>query len=236
MGAGERPRGHGIAAVIFDFDGVIADTERLHLGAFRDVFATRGWSLTEAAYFDRYLGCDDHGLVLAYAEDEGLVITREEVEDLVARKTRAFARHLSSPSVLFPGAPAAIRAIAARFPTAIASGALHREIAAMLEAADLLTLFPVIVGADDVTNCKPSPEPYLTAAARLGAAPSRCVAVEDSAAGLQAAQAAGMRTIGLTTTSPADLLAGADRIVSRLADVSPELIDELGAAASSSAV
>jgi HAD superfamily hydrolase (TIGR01509 family) len=222
-----------VAAVIFDFDGVIADTERLHLGAFREVFDTRGWTLSDADYFDRYLGCDDQGLVVAYAADNAIALTPSEIQELVERKTHAFARHLSSPTVLFPGAAAAIRDIAAAMPVAIASGALHQEIVAILERASLLQLFPVIVGADDVESCKPSPEPYLAAAARLGVDPKTCVAIEDSAAGLQAARAAGMRAIGLTTTSPAALLSAADRVVASLADVSTQLIAEIGVALTS---
>ena len=217
------------AAVIFDFDGVIADTERLHLGAFREIFETRGWTLTDADYFDRYLGCDDHGLVVSYASDFSIALTADEIQDLVERKTRAFARHLSSPAVLFPGAAEAIREIASRYPIAIASGALHHEIDVILRGAGIVDLFRLIVGADDVSTHKPSPEPYLAAAAGLDVPPALCVAIEDSQAGLQAARAAGMRTIGLTTTSAAHVLVGADRIVASLADVSAALVAEVAA-------
>jgi sugar-phosphatase len=82
----------------------------------------------------------------------------------------------------------------------------------------------VIVAADDVTMCKPSPEPYLTAAHRLGVDPRAAVAIEDSAAGLVAARAAGMRTIALTTTSAPHLLTDADRVVATLAEVTPALV------------
>jgi HAD superfamily hydrolase (TIGR01509 family) len=220
-----------ITAVVFDFDGVIADTEGLHLKAFQQVFARRGWRLDEAEYFDRYLGCDDRGLVGAYTRDHRLALDVAEIDALLAAKADAFARQLDSVDVLFPGARLAIERLAARFTTAIASGALHHEIVHILAAADLGDLFPVIVGADDVTSCKPSPEPYLMAAERLGVSPSACVAIEDSLPGLQAARSAGMRTIGIATTSPAHLLAGADRVVTTLGDVSPELVAELGRSA-----
>jgi mannitol-1-/sugar-/sorbitol-6-phosphatase len=78
---------------------------------------------------------------------------------------------------------------------------------------------------------KPSPEPYLTAAARLGVAPSACVAIEDSPPGLQSARSAGMRTIAVRTTSAEQALSAADRIVATVADVSPELVAELGSPA-----
>jgi len=220
-----------ITTVVFDFDGVIADTERLHLGAFQQVFGERGWTLDEAAYFDRYLGCDDRGLVTAFADDERLALAPDDVEALVRAKVKSFSRHLSSGDVLFPGARDAIERLASRFSLGIASGALHHEIVAILTAAGLGARFPVIVGADDVASTKPSPEPYLTAAARLGVAPSTCVAIEDSQPGLQAARSAGMRTIAVTTTSSGAALSAADRVVSTVADVSPDLVAELGSLA-----
>jgi HAD superfamily hydrolase (TIGR01509 family) len=218
-----------ISTVVFDFDGVIADTERLHLGAFQDAFADRGWTLDEHAYFDRYLGWDDHGLIDAYTRDHGLTIDPADAQALVDAKTRAFSRHLSSAAVVFPDAHACIEALAGAFTLGIASGAQGHEIAAILRAADLQSFFRTIVAAEDVPACKPSPVPYLAAAARLGADPAACVAIEDSVAGLQAARAAGMRTIALTTTSPRHALAiGADLVVDSLAALTPDIVAALG--------
>ncbi len=218
-----------IRAVVLDFDGVIADTERLHFAAFRDVFAVRGWILDEAAYFDRYLGCDDYGLVRDFTRDYSITLSDDDVDALVAAKGDLFGTHLSSADILFPGVKESIEALGARFRLGIASGALHHEIAAILRQADLLDRFHTIVAADDVTATKPAPEPYLKAAAQLGMEPEHCVAVEDSAPGLEAARAAGMRTIGVTTTSPRQALVQADRIVAGLHEVSPALIVELAA-------
>jgi len=209
-----------VAAVIFDFDGVLADTERLHLAAFQEVFARRGWTLDERTYFDRYLGYDDEGLVVAYARDNALALAENERTTLVEAKTRVFSQHLSSGAVLFPAAHACVTSLAETFRLGIASGALRSEIESILRAGGLLRYFPVIVGADDVEECKPSPVPYLTAASKLGIDPSSCVAIEDSAPGLAAAHAAGMRTIALTTTSPRTLLAAADHIIDSLDELS----------------
>jgi HAD superfamily hydrolase (TIGR01509 family) len=222
------PAHQPISTVVFDFDGVIADTERLHLGAFQDAFADRGWTLDERAYFDRYLGWDDHGLVDAYARDHGLTIDAADAQTLVDAKTRAFSRHLSSAAVVFPDARACIEAMAGAFTLGIASGAQGHEIVAILRAAGLLSFFQTIVAAEDVSACKPSPMPYLTATARLGADPAACVAIEDSAAGLQAARTAGLRTIALTTTSPRHALAGADLVVDSLAALTPDVVAALG--------
>ena len=216
-----------IRAVVLDFDGVIADTERLHYAAFRDVFADRGWTLSEAAYFDRYIGYDDYGLVREFVRDSGMAITEGDSDTLVEAKGRLFGRHLESSDILFPGVKASIEQLSARFPMGIASGALHHEIVAILRTSGLLERFSVIVAADDVTLSKPAPETYLTAAERLGVPASACVAVEDSVAGLAAARSAGMRTIGVTTTSTRLALASADRIVAGLHEVSPDLIAAL---------
>lgn len=216
-----------ITTVVFDFDGVLADTEGLHLRAFQDVFERRGWMLDERVYFDRYLGYDDLGLVLAFGRENGLDLTDADVARLVADKTTLFAGYLEAGAILFPTAPACIERLSARYALGIASGALKAEITSILDAAGLLDRFPVIVAADDVTACKPAPEPYLKAAAGLGADPARCVAIEDSPAGLAAAKAAGMRTIGLTTTSPRHLLVDADVVLDGLHQVSAVTVASL---------
>jgi len=220
-----------ITAVILDFDGVIADSERLHLGAFQEVFAHHGWTIGEAEYFDRYIGFDDRGLVLTYLDDRGLAVTPDVVDEILEAKAGAFSRHLTSTDILYPGARTAVIELAAHYSMAIASGALHREIVEILKTGGLAGLIPVIVGADDVPASKPSPEPYLAAAERLGIPPSGCVAVEDSPAGLQAARAAGMHTVAVTTTSPVHALLHADRIVAGLHEVTPALVAQLGAPA-----
>jgi len=216
------------AAIVFDFDGVIADTERLHLLAFQEVFAARGWTIGEREYFDRYLGFDDRGLVAAFAEAQRVDLDAAAIETLAAAKAHAFGRHIASIDVLFPGTAAHLRRLAAIYPLAIASGALGGEIAAILQRAGLLDLFPIIVGADDVIASKPSPEPYLTAARRMGIPATRCVAVEDSIPGLQAARAAGMRTVAITTTTPRVELGIADRVIDRLDELTPDLLAALG--------
>lgn len=216
-----------ITTVVFDFDGVLADTERLHLHTFQQVFAGRGWQLDEQAYFDRYLGYDDVGLVLAFARENGLALSDSDVDTLVSKKTTLFSGAIASGDILFDAAPACIDRLASRFSLGIASGALKAEITTILREAALLHRFPVIVAADDVSECKPAPEPYLKAAAALDAHPSQCVAIEDSPAGLAAARAAGMHTIGVTTTSPRHLLVDAELIVDGLHQISADTVAQL---------
>jgi HAD superfamily hydrolase (TIGR01509 family) len=216
-----------IDAVVFDFDGVLADTERLHFGAFRDVFARRGWTLSERDYFTRYLGHGDAALIEAFARDQGHRLAAGDADTLFAEKSVAFRSGLSAGGVLYPGAAECVRDLAARFPLAIASGALRAEIVDVLAAHDLAGCFRAIVAIEDVTHGKPDPEPFALAASRLGLQPSACVAVEDSRWGLEAARAAGMRVIAVTTSTPAGDLAAADRIVARIDEITVDLVAAL---------
>lgn len=216
-----------IRAVIFDFDGVLADTERLHLAAFQDVFSPRGWRLSEHAYVERYMGYDDAGLFAAYAEDRGMQLTDGDLAALMEEKSAAFRRRLGRGEVLYPGAIACIGRLVDRFALAVASGALRNEITDILFLAGVLPHFSAIVGAEDVTARKPEPEPYLTAASRLGVDPGQCVAIEDSRWGIESARGAGMRAVGITTTSPAEALAHAHWIVAHLDEVTVDAIQRL---------
>ena len=216
-----------MTAVVFDFDGVLADTEALHLKAFQEAFAARGWTLTDAAYADRYLGYDDRTTIVRFTADHGLPVVDEQLAAVMREKAAVFERMRSSGSVLYPAAPACIRAMAARFPLAIASGSLREEIMSVLDGAGLLAAFRGIVSADDVSRSKPAPDGYLRAAELLGARPQDCVAIEDSHWGVDAARTAGMKTIALTTTMTAASLSAADRILASLDDLTPEIVDAL---------
>ena len=204
-----------LQAIIFDFDGVIADSERLHLRAYQDVLRDERISLPGEAYYERYLGYDDVGVFKALAKDFARPWTDAEIADLIARKGARYEALAAEGEMLFPGAAAFIRAASAAVPTAIASGALSHEIHEVLERAQLSDAFLAVVGADHTARSKPNPDPYLEAFARLQAAsgraldPARTVAIEDSHWGLDAARAAGLRTVAVTNTYAASEIAGA---------------------------
>jgi HAD superfamily hydrolase (TIGR01509 family) len=121
-----------------------------------------------------------------------------------------------------PGSEAFIRAAAReQYRLGVVSGALRREIDLVLDIAGLRQLFEVIVAAEDVAHCKPSPEGYQIAVGALGLGADRCVAVEDSLPGLEAAQEAGLRCAMIATSHPAGALGGADLVWPNLAGRSP---------------
>ena len=214
----------GLRAIVFDFDGVIADSEPLHFRGYRDILAEEGVTLTEADYYARYLGFDDVGAFEAVAAQHGLAWNGARIADLVARKAVRLEALERDVSVLFPGAADAVRRAAAAMPVAIASGARGEEIRRVLAREHLLSCFAAIVAAEDTAVSKPAPDPYLRALALLAPAfgdrlrAAECVAIEDSHWGLESARAAGLRTVAVTNTYRADELA-ADLTISSLQDM-----------------
>jgi beta-phosphoglucomutase len=208
---------------VFDFDGVIANSEPLHFDAFRDVLADEHVQLSERDYYDRYLGFDDLGVFRTLAIERGRAWDEDMIVSMVARKFARMEALERDRSILFPGAADAIRRAAAAVPIAIASGALRPEILRVLNREQLLDAFTAIVAAGETPESKPAPDPYLRAVALLaaaGAAPlsaSDCVAIEDSRWGLESARAAGLRTVAVAQTYNAHELPAVDLVIPNLA-------------------
>jgi len=219
-----------LRAIVFDFDGVLANSEPLHFAAFRDVLASAGIPLTEQDYYSRYLGFDDVGVFTTVGADRGMTWNARDVAGFVADKALRLEVLERDIPVLFPEAAATIRRTAAAFPIAIASGALGPEIRRVLARAGLLDYFSAIVSAEDTPASKPAPDPYIRAVALLAERidgpelqPSECVAIEDSRWGLESARAAGLRTVALTSSYDAsELQSVAELIIASLADLNVE--------------
>ena len=215
-----------LAGIVFDFDGVLADSEPLHLRAYQDVLAPHGIELAAADYYDRYLGFDDIGVFRAIARDRGWARSQEALSELIRVKSERFETLAGQGEALFPGAADCIRRTAAEVPIAIASGGLGPEIEAMLSAAGLRHHFTAIVASGDTPRSKPAPDPYLLAVELLrpfagpGDRQGLFVAIEDSMWGIESALAAGLRCIGVAQTYPAEQLRAAHAVVSTIADVS----------------
>jgi beta-phosphoglucomutase len=214
-----------LQAVFFDFDGVIADSEPLHLRAYQAVLQADGIDLNKSEYYARYLGYDDVGLFDALAKDRHISLSDEKIDEWVAAKSSIVEEMLSSDAILFPGAAACVRMFAEQVPLAVASGALEPEIEIVLQHAGLRSSFTAIASASDGVRGKPAPDLYLLAMAKLkdqlkGAIdPAACIAIEDSRWGLEAAHRAGLRCVAVTHTYPASELGKADLIVETLSDL-----------------
>ena len=217
-----------ISAIVFDFDGVLADSENLHLRSYQAVLGPRGGTMSRDEYFSRYLGYDDHDVFRTFGEEHGWRLTEAEIVQLIAEKARVFDEMEGGADLLYPGATECVARLGAHFPLGIASGALRHEIEAVLAPAGLLAAFRFIVASGDTPAGKPAPDPYRRAATLHGIAPEACVAIEDSSWGIASARAAGLKCVGITHTYSRDALTAADRVIDSLAEFTPALIRALG--------
>jgi len=214
----------GPRAVLFDCDGVIADSEPVHLRAFQEVLAPLGITITPAEYLERYLGFDDRGVFTEALRIGGRPADPATIASLTAAKAVHFRRMLAAETRIYPGVTDLVRAFA-DVPLAVVSGALRDEIDVILRAAGIRDAFAVIVAAEDVRAGKPDPEGFTRALERLrgiaGAiAPAECLVIEDSHAGLEAARRAGMRRLAVTNSyAAAELEPLADLVVATLANL-----------------
>jgi HAD superfamily hydrolase (TIGR01509 family) len=221
-----------LQAIVFDFDGVIANSEPLHLRAFQHTLADLGVTLTPEDYYSKYLGYDDVGVFEHLARERRIPLSDGQVSSLVEKKGTRIQEMLRAGEVLFAGAADFVRQAAAAVPIAIASGAQRHEIEEILDATSLRDCFAAIVAAGDTAQGKPSPEPYARAFQLLkqehrDLTSNRCVAIEDSRWGLQSARGAGLRCVGVTNSYPPSELPGAELIVDGLNTLTVQMLQDL---------
>jgi HAD superfamily hydrolase (TIGR01509 family) len=214
-----------IRALIFDFNGVLADDDPIHMNALRRVAEEEGLSFTDDDYLEKYLPLNDWDCFRTLYGIHGKRLDPATCDALIRRKSVYYYQAIAERPVLFEGAAAAVRAAAAHCPIAIASGARRDEILFILGQANLESCFAAIVAAEDVTLGKPHAEPFLRAHERLnqteGAiAISECVAVEDSIGGVESAHKAGMKCVGIAHSYSSDRLrvAKADWVIESISD------------------
>ena len=198
------------SAIIFDMDGVIIDSEPRHERAFMDVFEQMGYGQTHGIQFEKYLGRSDRAVWVDFIAQHNPKWTLDE---LTAWKQNHLIEIIRREQPIFDGLPELVAQLAPRYRLAVASGSVHPVIDEVLAMKSLRRFFPVVVSVQDVTNGKPAPDIFLHAADLLGVAPTACCVIEDSAAGVTAARAAGMTAIAITNTLPAEKLTHAHHVV-----------------------
>jgi beta-phosphoglucomutase len=220
-----------LRAVIFDFDGVITDSESLHLRAFNKVLAQYDIEITEEIYYKEYLGFTDRDCFESVADINKLVLDSEQVENLIKQKNVIFDELAGNEATIFEGVPEFLQMLTDnKIRRAICSGALLADIQPILEKSQLGHFFEDIVSADQIEKGKPDPEGFLLALKKLNeggqnpVAADECVVIEDSHWGLEAAIAAGMHTVAITNTYDAEQLSMAEKIVERFSELT---IDDL---------
>lgn len=209
-----------IAAVIFDFDGVLVQSEHLHFEAFARAAGDVGIELTASEYFENLIGYDDRGVWRAIASARGITLKPGQLLELLAHKARV-ARQLilDRKYEALAGVEETVRSLWRRYPLAICSGALRDEIEMMLEGVKLRDCFRVITSAEDVSVGKPDPAGYLHTIAELSRLtqkpiePESTVVFEDAPRVIERLKPLGFRTVGVASTQSVESLAIADAVV-----------------------
>jgi beta-phosphoglucomutase len=218
-----------VIATLLDFDGVLVDSEPVHLAAFNDVLGPYGIDIGEREYLESLLSLDDAGVFRVVLSRHGRTSREEEVRALVDAKAPRFMARFEEAFRVFPGAAQLVARRAARGPVGIVSGALEREITFALAEMALSATVSFVISAERTPVSKPDPAPFLLAMEelrRLGHT-GGAVVVEDSAGGITAAKRAGLRCVGVAHSYPPAVLlgAGADAVVNDLASLTDALLE-----------
>ena len=211
------------AAVLFDFAGVIVNSEPLHFLAFHEVLKAERIEITETEYYQELIGFDDKGAFKHVFAKHGRELDPKTFLRIMTEKSERMMDLIRARKyAALPGVEEFVRGLWWHYPLAICSGALREEIEAMLEGINLRDCFKVIVAAEDVTVGKPDPSGYLLCAKQLGEKvkktlkPEECLIVEDAPTVIKSAKAVGFRTLAVATSYPAEKLGEANYVVKDL--------------------
>jgi len=223
-----------LRAVIFDFDGVITDSEILHFRAFNQVLAQYGIELTKDDYYTTYLGFNDADCYRLLIHQGLLKTDQQQIKNLIEQKKRIFEQLAKAEGKLIEGVCDFLKMLEQNnIPIAICSGALLTEVEMVLDEARLRHLFEVVVSGEQVKKGKPDPEGFLLSLQRLNEnrenpiTANQCIVIEDSHWGLEAAKAAGMHTIAVTNSYDAGQLSMAEKIVDQLSELTIDDLQQL---------
>ncbi len=218
-----------IQAIFFDFNGVIIDDEPLQLVAYQEGLRAHGIELTESDYYGA-LGMDDKTFVRAAFERAKKTLSDDVLRGILEDKVVRHRNLIEDELPLFPGVITFLKATSRHYSLGLVSMALLAEIQYVLNRARLLSLFSVVVSAEDVNVCKPAPDCYRIALEKLNekrraerllpVLTRECLVIEDSPPGIESGRQAGMRTLGITNTVSEQQLhgAGAEVVTANLAD------------------
>ena len=207
--------------IIFDFDGVILDSENSHLIAFNEGLKKLNINISEDEYYSKYISLDDRGVITNVVNDKNISVTNEEIDMIIKNKNDYFESRLIDNSKLFPGVEELIIQLSKNFVLSIGSGANRSEIIKTLKNNNIYDYFEIIVSANEVNNPKPNPETYNRVLDNINTDfnINEIIVIEDSPGGIEAAKSAGLKCIAITNTFDNKELGKADIIVSNYEDI-----------------
>jgi beta-phosphoglucomutase family hydrolase len=206
-----------LEAVLWDMDGVIADTAEYHYRAWQDVLGEKGVSFTKKDFMKLF--GQRHDTIIRFALGDNL--TPEEFDAITEKKQSTYRRLVAENIIPLPGAIAMLKALKEHgIKSAIASSAVPENIEVIIRGLGIESYFQAIAWGTEVKEGKPSPQIFLLAAKKLKVRPGNCVVIEDAIAGVAAAKGAGMKCVAVTNSHPKDSLKDADLVVDTLEAVS----------------
>jgi beta-phosphoglucomutase family hydrolase len=211
-------------AVIWDMDGVIADTAPYHLKAWQAVFRKRGVNFTDSDFRRNFGQRNDTIIKNTLGED----ISPSGIDTIATEKEESFRRGIRGNIRPLPGAVELVKSLKGYgFVQALASSAPVENIQLVIQGLGIERFFQAIVFGREVSEGKPSPQGFLLAAKRLGVSPQNCVVIEDAVAGVTAAKRSRMRCLAVTNTHPRTNLKEADLVVDTLQRVTVRDLESL---------
>jgi len=213
-----------LEAVVWDMDGVIADTARYHFQAWQEIFQERGIDFTKEV-FKRYFGRRNDTII---RDNIGREISSEEVYAIADEKEERYRRLMAHDIKSLPGAIELLGLLGeSGVKMAVASSAPLENIELITRSLGIYNCFQAIVWGGEVAESKPSPQGFLLAAEKLGVEPRNCLVAEDAVAGVAAAKRGGMKCLAVTTSHPEASLKEADLVVDTLEAVGLDDLERL---------
>jgi len=218
-----------LTAVIFDFDGIIVDSEPMHFRAFNAVLQPLEMEISWEDYCEIYIGYDDRDAFRAIFKAHDIKQCSSDVKHLIEEKAKIFQTYVhKGEATPLPGAVELIQSIPARLPVALCSGALREDIDPIIKNLGIADAFCEIVTAEDTSKSKPDPAPYQLTLEKLGIDdPATAVAIEDTPAGIISAKGAGLKVLAVTNSYDREFLLEADAVTDSLENITRLELEDL---------
>jgi HAD superfamily hydrolase (TIGR01509 family) len=218
-----------LSAVIFDFDGIIVDSEPMHFRAFNEVLNPMDLKISWEDYCETYIGFDDRDAFRTVFKENNKDICNNDLSRLIEQKAEVFQQYIDNGEARpLPGAVELVKSIPVRLPVALCSGALREDIDPIIEKLGIGDAFTVIVTAEDTDKSKPDPAPYKLTLEKLGIDEAQtAIAIEDTPAGIVSAKGAGLKVLAVTNSYDRHYLLEADAVTDSLENVSRSTLENV---------